>query len=246
MSADQAAMIARWNVRSPERRPLDALPGRPGQAIGLILLAVLFSAGLAAAEPDQTVPVDAAEAVEVTGARTEAQTEARTEDDEPPRELSERERFRQELEEMADSLQSGEEVDREALRERFRNRQVNRSSSWWKGGELADSLALTGQQKERLDQLHEAAQAGQREAGQRQRELQQALNAALAEADVARVTQLMAERADNAAALQRAEDQWLGGVLEVLSTDQLQTLQTGHPRVLRSRASQGRLYRERR
>ncbi len=234
----------------PTEKPV-LLASRPNHIIFLLLTALFFSASLAAADPqgveaaDPDERADAAEQLVEPESKAGAKADSAADSSEQAAPLSERERMRQELMEMAEGLETGENMDRHALRERFRTRQTNRRASWWKGGELAESLALSEQQKERLDDLHEAAADSQRKAGLQQRELQQALNAALAEADIDRITQVMGERADNAAEMQRAEDQWLGGVLEVLSRDQLQTLQSEYPRVLRSHSAQGRMFRER-
>lgn len=158
--------------------------------------------------------------------------------------LSERERMRREFQEMRERMRRGEEVDHEAMRERMMARRAMARGNWWENEELAGKLSLSEAQQQRLGELRESTTGARRATITRQRELQRSLNEALAEGNVDRVKQLLEERAEAAAAAQRAEDEWLSGVLEILNRDQLQTLHAENPRALGGRRVPGGMMRE--
>lgn len=193
----------------------------------VLILCTLPGAVCLAAEPQTAEPRESAPAAE------------------PAEPATERQRMRQEFQEMRERMRRGEEVDHEAMRERMMARRGMARGNWWENEELAAKLSLSEDQQRRLGELRESTAGTRREAVTKQRELQRDLNAALAEADVDRAKQLLAERAEAAAGLQRAEDEWLGGVLEILNREQLQTLHAENPRALGGRRAPGGMIRDR-
>lgn len=208
---------------TPSPFPVTAMKAR----FFLILIPfTLPGAACLADEPQTTEPPESASAAE------------------PVVPATERERMRREFQEMRERMRRGEEVDREAMREHMMARRAAARGNWWENDDLTGKLSLSEEQEQRLGELHEASAGTRREAVSRQRELQRDLNAALAEGDADKARQLLDARADAAVELQRAEDEWLNGVLEILNRDQLQTLHTEHPRALGGRRAPGGMMRE--
>jgi len=101
--------------------------------------------------------------------------------------------------------------------------------SWWQDDDISASLGLAEDQRRALEAADAKRSEAAREHRQALAEATAQLRAQLAEAERESIRRLIDQRAEAAAALAEAERDWMLGVLETLSDEQIKALAREHP-----------------